>query len=331
MKNFKQLIPALILGVFVMGGFVFATNQTTNSCTPPGCFEQDPVDVSQSQQTKAGGFTASYIGGWGSVQAQNRLIVGANINNDPVSSYVTGSLRSLYPAWFKDSVYIAENDNSNITDNFTKPNAPKYNLELKGGSTTNLGMGNTCTISASQSVINGCPSGTFVSNYNASATGAGIAVTCTAINPSANPTNTGSCYSSGAPTYTGSAVTHTAYNKSSAGQPDACAISDVYTIAATFATDTETPLTYAWRYKDHNATSFTNINNSNSPSISVTVDRWGWNTNNPNGPATKWDYQVKMTDSLNRTTGWVDPTNYINSLYRPSTYTDSNNNTYTCS
>jgi len=329
MKNFKQLIPAIILSVFVVGTVVFATSQTTNNCTPPSCNADDPVDVSTTQQIKAGAFTAYYIGGMGSVQAQNRLLVGVNINNDPVTVNVTGGMRSLYPAWFKDSIYIVEKDNSNITGGITKPTAPKYNLELKGGSTTNLGMGDTCTISASQSVINGCPSGSFVSNYNAAAVGAGIAITCTTINPSVNPTNTGSCYTSGTPTYTGSTVTHIAYNKSSASQPNSCAISDVYNVTATFAPDTETPLTYEWRYKDSNVTTFTNISNSNSPSISVTIARHGWNSQF--STSQKTTFQVKMTDSLNRTTGWVDPTNYVWSLNRMSTYTDSNNNTYSCS
>ena len=192
MKNFKQLIPALILGTLFFSGVVLAV-WTAPGCTPgtTNCNAQIPVYVSDEDQTKSGSFTADYVGVFGSMFSQKSLIVGSSVGLNP-----TGELRVLGTGWIKGKVYIG--NDSGITDSLTTPPAePGYTLTLKPSTaTTNLGRGNYCTLTKAQ--ITGanalaCPWGSFISNINTPTSNSGVAVTCTYINPSDSPTNLGSC------------------------------------------------------------------------------------------------------------------------------------------
>lgn len=196
MKNFKQLIPALIIGIFVFGGVVFAA-WTAPDCEPGAtdCNAAQPLFTSAVDQTKTGAFSATYIGALGSMFSQDSLFVGSSISTNP-----TGELRVLGTGWFKEKVYIG-NDSSITDSTTTAPINPAYTLTLKPSSaTTNLGRGNSCTIikeritiNVNNSTIKGCPWGAFISNINKPVSNSGVAVTCTYINPVDNPTNLGPC------------------------------------------------------------------------------------------------------------------------------------------
>lgn len=77
-------------------------------------------------------------------------------------------------------------------------NSPAFNLELRG--TTNIGMGDKCTLNSAQSSL-GCPLGSFVQNaqhVTQSGVPDTISITCQNFEPSENqPVNTGDCYSDG--------------------------------------------------------------------------------------------------------------------------------------
>ncbi len=195
MKNFKQLIPALIIGVFIIGGVATAAWTAPNcQAGATDCNAALPLYVSTEDQIKTGAFSATYIGSWGPMFSRNSLIVGSSLATNP-----TGELRVLGTGWFKDNVYIG--NDSSITDSATTaPTTPAYTLTLKPSSaTTNLGRGNSCTLTkadvtkTSNHAVKGCPWGSFISNINpqlSSAPSTAIVVTCTYINPVDNPTTT---------------------------------------------------------------------------------------------------------------------------------------------
>ena len=196
MKNLKQTIPALILGVFAIGGVVFAA-WTAPSCQPgaSGCNAYMPVYTTNEDQVKNGGFSSTYVSSLGAVFSQDSLIVGSSIGQNP-----TGELRVLGTGWFKGKVYIG--NDSSITDGTTPPPDPTYTLTLKPSTnnspsaTTNLGHGNYCTLTKAQvsgTGAKGCPWGAFISKVNVPANSTDVAVVCTYINPVDTPANLGTC------------------------------------------------------------------------------------------------------------------------------------------
>ncbi|MGI9117970.1 MAG: hypothetical protein ACR2IQ_00270 [Minisyncoccia bacterium] len=192
MKNLKQIIPAVIIGFFAISGVLFAA-WTAPNCAPgaTGCNADSPVYINNEDQTKIGGFSSEYVGVLGTMFSQDSLIVGSSIGQNP-----TGELRVLGTGWVKGKVYIG--NDSSITDSITTPpTEPAYTLTLKPSTaTTNLGRGDYCTLTKAQVTganALGCPAGAFISNINTPTSSSGVAVTCTYINPTDNPTNLGSC------------------------------------------------------------------------------------------------------------------------------------------
>ncbi len=192
MKNFKQLIPALVVCMFVIGGVVLAnTTQAPNSCTPPGCNVENTVNTGSTGQLKNGALEAKFFGATGDIEARDGFYVGTDTSIEPKK---TGLRVLLGQAWTKGKVYIGQNIPVSAIVSTTPP-TPVYTLTLKPGSTTNLGKGDFCTLTNQD--LNGgqgCPPGSFVSQINPNwANGNVPQVACTFINPSDNPANLGSC------------------------------------------------------------------------------------------------------------------------------------------
>ncbi len=191
MKNFKQTIPAIILGLLVVGAVSFADikTQISSNCTPPACNPTDDPVYTVSDQNKTGGFTAGYIGSTGVIDARDTFIVGKQV----VAQTPSGGLRVVNGfSLFKDAMYIG--NSISITDNLTTtPPTTDYTLTLKPGSTTNIGMGDYCIKTASQVTSGsiGCSAGSFVTFYNPSAPSGNRGLRCTEINPSSVNNNTG--------------------------------------------------------------------------------------------------------------------------------------------
>ncbi len=192
MKNFKQLIPSIILASIVFAGVAFAA-WTAPSCVPgaTGCNADEPVNIDNEDQLKLGGLTSTYLGSMGYIFSRGPLMVGSSVSTNP-----TGSLRILSGnAWFNDKVYIG--NDASITDSpINYPVTPTDTLTLKSGATTNIGRGNWCTMTKARvtgTSAESCPAGYFIIQINPTATGIYPYVTCSATSPSVNPHNIGSC------------------------------------------------------------------------------------------------------------------------------------------
>ncbi|MGI9118099.1 MAG: hypothetical protein ACR2IQ_00945, partial [Minisyncoccia bacterium] len=316
------------------------------SCPPSGCNTNPIINTSLENQFKAGNFSSvgfvdnsifygGLVASMKNIESAGRVVVGtlaSNVTNEPahVADFrvVTGS------SWFKNPVSIGNQD-------LTESNTPSvtYDLQLEG--TTNIGRGDYCTLRANQledSISGVCPSTgifgpSFMNWYRIDARSAGpntIAARCGKLVPTSNstPQNLGACYTTEAPTITGTFVNRTGYSGGNT-PPAACATKDLYTISTTVNHDDATPLVYEWRYRNATqTTNWTTVSNANSSSINISIDKHGWAMQYVS-PQQQYIYEVKLTDSLNQTTGWISVQS-IYSVYRPNTYTE-NGNTYTCS
>ena len=308
MKNFKQLIPALILGVFVAGSVAFATwtqPSSSSPCdgTPAGCNAEEPVNITTSDQFKTGGFTASYVGSFGDILSKKVLVIGSSVG----SATASAGFRVLDGySWFNNKVFIG--NDSSISNNISSvPIDPDYTLTLKPGSTTNIGMGSWCTMYKSEvtgGVARSCPAGYYISKIDASAPSTGAYITCTAMNPWPSPLNKGFCYSAPTPNPTTPTITHI-------GSVDVCDTEDNYHLATTI-TDGVPQINLQWQYRDATAnTSWTNIS-----SPYVVVPKYGTNSGMDWAVKHTLQYRVVATDALNHST--TSSSNSVDSVLRPT-------------
>jgi len=307
MKNFKQLIPAIILSVFVVGTVAFADwTQPSSSApcngTPAGCNALEPINITTFDQVKTGGFTSNYIGSFGDILSKKALGVGSSVGYANASA----GLRVLDGySWFNDKVFIG--NDSGITSGSSPSFTPDYTLTLKPGSTTNIGMGSYCTMYKSEvtgGVARSCPAGHYISKIDASAPSNGAYITCTAMNPWPSPINKGMCYS--APTPNPSAPTITRI-----GSTDVCDTEDNYLLTTT-VTDGVPQINTQWQSRDATA----NTSWTSTPSPYVTVPKHGTSSGMSWPVKHTIQFRVIATDALNHSA--TSSVNSIDSVERPT-------------
>ena len=358
MKNLRQVIAPILLAVCVAGTAVLVNAGWTDpTCTPPGCNKESLINTSEENQFKTGNFVSSgytdnssvehmgFLASTTNVESAGRVTVGtlgSTVTNQPVHvadfRVVKGS------SWFKNPVSIGD---QSITENTTP--LVSYDLQLQG--TTNIGRGDYCTLRANQledPISRICPSSgtfgpSFMNWYRIDAKSDGpntIAARCGKLIPTSNtsPQNLGACYTTPTPQIVSSDKVRTGPGSYTTApgvgnQTAMCSTKDDYTLTAVFGHNDATPYVYSWRVRDAigggSWSSWSTVANSNSASINVSIDKSGLFANGHTEPVRSWEYQVKLTDSLNQTSGYVG-TISINSVNRTNNYTDSNGNTVTC-
>lgn len=342
MKNFKQVIAPLILAIFVAGTAVLVNAAWSDpTCGPTGCNVDTLINTGDENQIKDGQFASSGYVDTNSISYDGIIASMTNIESAKKVTVGTASNTADFRvvhgnSWFKNPVSVGD-------QSLTQTSSPTvgYDLQVKG--TTNIGRGDYCTLRANQlenETTGICPMGgtfgpTFMNWYRADATVNTIAAHCGKLAPTTNsaPQDLGSCYTTSAPSVTGGNSVKTG---SGGGYiPYAtCGSYDTFAITATMTDTDATPLTFQWqsRSKVNNGTwsSWANVPNSNSITINTNIDKHGYLTPTvTNSPANTWGYQVKVTDSLGQTNGFVGVTQQ-QSIYRPHNYVDSNGTNQTC-
>ncbi len=196
MKNqIIQSTKIIVLAIFLSVGVNFALGAYSEpSSSAPNGNTDAPLNTGSSAQIKNGDFT---IGGVGSLFG--------NYNNTGVlrigsPTYISGSTTILGTTKIGLQAISASNDllvngNTAIKNHLSVGRSVNnvsygYNLDLTG--TTNIGLGNNCTLT-SNDINTGCPNGTYLYQLNpASSSSYGK---CRYFDPSPNPVSVGSCYS----------------------------------------------------------------------------------------------------------------------------------------
>lgn len=332
MKNFKQVIAPLTLAICVAGVSVYVNAAWSDPTCDNGassCNKPIVVNKSVENQVKTGEYFSTgyinmvtnqainhtgFIASLTNVEAGSDVTVGAvkdMANIDSTNDYMYGAADFRVVkgfSWFKDTVNIGASD-------LTATNTPTTNYTLQLQGTTNLGIGDYCTIPAYQLTNTGtsaCPgSGTFgpslMTYYNPAATSTQVAVRCGKIAPtsSSNPANLGSCYTTPPPSPSAPSYTHTGTN-------DVCDTEDNYHLT-TNVTDGVPQVTLQWQSRESTVGSSTSWANISSPDI--VIEKHGYVPFSPNTPRS-FQYRVIATDSINQTTT-SNPTT-INSVNRPT-------------
>lgn len=203
----NKILSILALGVLVSGSFI-AYAFTEPTAVPTSTTSYPPINVGTVTQIREGAlglgdgsakpntneatlgvggnsyYTRGNMGADTLTVRQNATLVGnLNIGGRMI---IAGAMRT--PQIIVGDVISGEPDNANMRT------APGYNessefLYFADNTTTNLGMGNTCTLTSSSAI---CPAGTILNNFPMN-NGSSVKPTCRYINPVKTKKDIGNC------------------------------------------------------------------------------------------------------------------------------------------